>query len=137
MNNVDIKIISQEPKVLPLTENYIVQIVNDSLKKINPDLTGKLEIEIIFASEKEIKKLNLSYRKVDAPTDVLSFPQSQIKESLENILGSIVICLKKVDEKGEDLTDVIKHGLLHLLGYDHEENEKKWEEAAKKIDCKL
>lgn len=137
MNNIDVKILPSIPEKLSLSEIDITEIVTNSIIKLRPGLTDKLEIEIIFVDDDEIKKLNLEHRKIDAPTDVLSFPQEQVKESLVNILGSIVICLDKVYEKGEDPSDVIRHGLLHILGYDHEENENEWDIAAKKIDCKL
>lgn len=137
MNNICIKITPSVPKELSLSNNDIIETVNNSLKLVQPGLTNKLEIEIIFVSESEIRKLNREHRGIDTPTDVLSFPQDQIKESLVNILGSIVICSDKVIEKKEEPSDVIKHGLLHLLGYDHETNEKSWAEAAEKVDCKL
>ena len=137
MNNVSVKISPSIPKELSLSSNDIVEIVNNSLAKVKPKLTNKLEIEIIFATEEEIKCLNLKHRKIDAPTDVLSFPQSQVKKSLINILGSIMICLPIVFEKEEEISSVIKHGLLHLLGYDHETEEASWEEVARVIDCNL
>jgi len=137
MNNVCVKIIPSVPKELSISSNDIIKVVINSLVKLDHGLTNDQEIEIIFAEEEEIRMLNLKHRKIDAPTDVLSFPQTNIKESLVNILGSVVICPKKVFEKNEEVADVIKHGLLHLLGYDHETNEEKWDAAALKINCKL
>lgn len=137
MSNICVNITPAIPKELPLTDNDIFEIVVSSIKKLRPGLTNKLEIEIIFANEEEMRSLNNEHRKIDKSTDVLSFPQEQFPESLVNILGSIVICLNKVSEKKEDPSDVIKHGLLHLLGFDHETDEKNWSEAADKIDCEL
>lgn len=95
----------------------------------------KGSIEMWFATSAEIQKLNREHRHIDRPTDVLSFPQA--KDAPSDILGSIVIARDIVDQKNEDLRDVVKHGLLHLLGFDHEENETEWQAAAKKIDCNL
>lgn len=125
------------PKEISLTSDDIIEIVNNSLAILGPGLTDKLEVEIMFMDKKKIRDLNLKHRNIDTSTDVLSFPQSQFREVKENILGSIVICSDIVAEKNEDMSDVIKHGLLHLLGYDHEENESEWDKAAKMIDCKL
>ena len=134
MSNLSVKI---SPKNCPLPQNKIVSIVNNSLEILDLSLTDKLEVEIMFVGYDEIKDLNKKHRNIDAPTDVLSFPQEQFKEAKENILGSIVICTEVVQQKNEDMQDVIKHGLLHLLGYDHEENEIEWEKVAEMIDCNL
>jgi len=111
-------------------KNIIIDIVNKF------ELTNNYEVEIIFVDKVKIKKLNTKHRKKNHATDVLSFPQSTFNTKL-NMLGSIVICDQVVKEKGEDLIDVIKHGFLHLLGFDHENNLKKWESASKKIKCAL
>ena len=96
----------------------------NKLTEIYEYLTNK-DIELILTNDMEIKELNKLHRQKDKPTDVLSFP-------LENIpgmpLGSIVISIdtakKGAKEFGHSVEDEIKllfiHGLLHLLGYDHE-----------------
>ena len=96
------------------------------LKDIYNFLTDK-DIEFILTTDEEIKELNKIYRNKNKATDVLSFPLED-----ENIpgmlLGSIIISLdtakKGANEFGHSLEDEIKllfiHGLLHLLGYDHE-----------------
>lgn len=93
-------------------------------------------INVEFISKEGIRDLNRKFRQIDKPTDVLSFPQIKIESAPIWLLGDIIICRDVVDEKDEDLEDVLKHGLLHLLGYDHETDEQKWAGAAKKIDCK-
>ncbi len=98
------------------------------------------EVEVSFVSEEEIKKLNQTYRSVDKITDVLSFPQLQIKypQKLREFasevspdgllrLGDIVICKQKAKAQAKEFGHSYKrelaflalHGLLHLLGYDH------------------
>lgn len=93
-------------------------------------------VELNFVSKNQIRKINLKYRQIDKSTDVLSFPQVNPPNVKIKILGNIVISPEIVIEKNEDLSDVAKHGLLHLLGYDHESDGKGWSVAAKKIDCK-
>lgn len=83
-------------------------------------------LSIAFVSLGEIKKLNKKYRKKDKPTDVLSFNLNE-----KNYLGEIVICPKMV--KGNiGMARVLIHGILHLLGYEHERSKKKAREIEKK-----
>ncbi len=96
----------------------------DLLQEIYESLTDK-DIELVLTTDKEIQELNKIYRNKDKPTDVLSFP---LEEMPGMPLGSIIISVdtaKRVaNELGHSIEDEIKllfiHGLLHLLGYDHE-----------------
>lgn len=104
-------------------------------------LTNK-DIEVILTTNEEIQKINKEYRNIDKPTDVLSFPL----ENLPNTpLGSIIISVDMAKEYAKlykhSIEDEIKllflHGLLHLLGYDHEIDDKmrqKEEEIIKKLN---
>lgn len=76
-------------------------------------------ISLAFVGKDEIQKLNKQYRKKDKPTDVLSFNLDE-----KDCLGDIVICPDVVAEKGEEIIEVFIHGILHLLGYDHEKSKK-------------
>lgn len=118
-----------------ISQSEIDSLINESFKLLN--LTSNVIIEILFVSNTEIQALNKQYRKIDKPTDVLSFPQTQFTANKINLLGSIVICGDMVREKEETLPDVIKHGLLHLLGYDHEIDDEKWDKVAQLINCNL
>lgn len=97
---------------------------------------SKVELSIALVSDAQIKRLNKLYRNKDKPTDVLSFP---IGEKVNGwlILGDIVISVdtarRQAQELGysleEELKRLLVHGLVHLLGYDHElegEEEKKF-----------
>lgn len=109
-------------------------------------LSGEAEVEVSFVSEEEIRELNARTRGVDKATDVLSYPMlEKITDftpknypfdtnpiSGRVTLGSIVICeavaLRQAAEYGHsperEKTYLFTHGLLHLLGYDHvEEND--------------
>ncbi len=94
------------------------------LKEIYEYLTNK-DIELILTTDEEIRTLNRTYRNKDKATDVLSFP---LEEMPGMPLGSIIISVdtaqKIANELGHSIEDEIKllfiHGLLHLLGYDHE-----------------
>lgn len=92
-------------------------------------------VEILIVEKEEIAELNRDYRSIDKPTDVLSFPQIDVVAAKVKILGSIVICPEVVDNKEEDFFEVAKHGLIHLLGFDHETDPEQWEIVAKRINC--
>jgi len=83
------------------------------------------DFELLLVDDQTIQELNHTHRGINKPTDVLSFPI----EAYEHMpLGSIVISIdtarRKADELNHDVVDEVKllliHGLLHLLGYDHE-----------------
>lgn len=97
----------------------------------------RAEISLTMVSPEEIRELNRDYRDVDSVTDVLSFPQFEGKEDLpeegEICLGDVVICEDKVREQAaeyghsyeREFTYLFVHSLLHLLGYDHMNDEEK------------
>ncbi len=129
MNKIDI----HNSDKFELNESEIRQIVFDSLGSLGVDTTFT---QITFVDDDEMKRLNLEHRHKDATTDVLSFPQAHVTNAPTRILGDIVISLDETTKKGETLEDVLKHGLLHLLGFDHEENQSEWNAEAKKIKAK-
>lgn len=98
----------------------------------------RCEISVTFVDIDEIHELNKQYRGVDKPTDVLSFPQfddleEEIPEVCEICLGDVVICEQKAREQAEEfghsfereLVYLFTHSVLHLLGYDHMEDDEK------------
>jgi len=101
-----------------------LEVNKQFLEKIVASATKK-EIELVITSNDEIQRINKEYRNIDKPTDVLSFPYEEMPMSP---LGSIVISQDFVISKSEELghtqedefTLLFIHGLLHLLGYDHE-----------------
>ena len=88
------------------------------------------ELSILFTTDEEIQQLNSQYRGKDAATDVLSFPlvdkDDPVAEDL--MLGDVVISLETAERQAlelevtfqEEVLRLLVHGLLHLLGYDHE-----------------
>lgn len=117
------------PKIKP---ELFRKIAEDVFKKLK--INAKIELGLKITDNDEIKKLNLKYRGINQPTDVLSFPidlpdKRRKKEDL--VLGDIVISQQFAQAHHEKLTDLFKHGLLHLLGFDHEKNPKEWDEIVK------
>lgn len=98
------------------------------------------EVSLTFVDEEEIKTLNRDWRDNDKVTDVLSFPALSDEDEIVAfddeavVLGDIIICLKRCFEQAEEfghskereVAYLTSHSVLHLLGYDHmEENEEK------------
>ena len=92
---------------------------------------------VIFIDNKEIREINREYRKIDSVTDVITFALEDNEEEINpelRILGDIYISLEKAYEQAKmynhsDIREIcflITHGILHLLGFDHmnEEDEK-------------
>ena len=83
------------------------------------------KISLAFVNKAEIKKLNKKFRNKNKATDVLSF------ELDSGYLGEIVICPEVVKTE-QEMVKVFIHGILHLLGYEHEKSVKQAEEMKKK-----
>ena len=101
----------------------------------------KKELSILFTDDKLIRELNKQYRGQDQSTDVLSFPQNENnQEELDfHLLGDVVISTTTARKQSvqhalsldEELILLLIHGILHLLGYDHEHSD---EESRHMID---
>ena len=92
------------------------------------------ELSVVLCDDATIHSMNAEWRGVDAPTDVLSFPQQDPEEDLGapvHLLGDVVISIptarRQATERGHDLATEVRvllvHGLLHLLGHDHHEEQ--------------
>lgn len=127
-------------------KDYIEKIVKQALELNNISFENVC-ISISSASKEEINKLNLEYRNIDRPTDVLSFPifEREEIEEFKNIpedkklkeveLGDIVLCMDIIYSQSieygtgiiREVLYMITHGVCHLLGYDHIEADEKVE----------
>ena len=104
------------------------------LEEVDSNLT---EISLTFVDMEEIQQLNREYRDTDSVTDVLSFPQFESKDEFpkvgEIIMGDVVICTEKAMLQAEEfghspereIIYLFTHSLLHLMGYDHMEEDEK------------
>ena len=90
----------------------------------------------------EITHLNNTYKAKNKSTNVLSFVNDDISKDITNNLGDIAICYEYVDKEAKDegknlddhLIHMLVHGLYHILGYDHENNESASVMEAKEIN---
>jgi probable rRNA maturation factor len=111
---------------LPVEKSILLQAAQLTLELTKGD--NKSDLSIVIGNDALLQSLNLNYRQVDAPTDVLSFPSGEVDPDTSNLyLGDIVISLPRAHEQatieGHPLVDelqlLVVHGTLHLLGYDH------------------
>ncbi|MFA7663035.1 MAG: rRNA maturation RNase YbeY [Patescibacteria group bacterium] len=110
-------------------DDFFCDIIKATLKKIK---ISKAKISIAIVGNKEIQNLNLKYRYKDEVTDVLSFRAVEAGDSFElepNYLGEIILNFPYIVRQAKDLNHstqkeieiMLRHGLLHLLGYTHEQ----------------
>ena len=107
--------------------DYLNGVINRTLNTLN---VNNAIFSIIFVTPEEIQKLNSEYRKIDRVTDVISFALEDDEDKILDlrILGDIYICIDKMLEQAKEyghsnkreLSFLTVHGLLHLLGYDHQ-----------------
>jgi|AntAceMinimDraft_10_1070366.scaffolds.fasta_scaffold01075_8 rRNA maturation RNase YbeY len=113
-----------------IDKNLLKKVSEVVLKK---ESIGKNELSIALVGSDKIKEINYNYRKKKKPTDVLSFDSNENIPGIlqENFLGEIVICPEEVKKGSEEskisfereLIKVLIHGILHLIGFDHEDSE--------------
>ncbi len=110
----------------PVNKNFLKKIAREILRK---EKRKNLELSIAFVNKKKIKELNRKYRGKNIATDVLAFPELKLpKTKVKNFLGEIIICPQEVKKNSEifktnfrkETINCLIHGILHILGYDHE-----------------
>ena len=97
----------------------------DPLLEQIADFLGAGDVELVFVNDDEMRKINREQRGIDKTTDVLSFPYEQVAGGL---MGSVVISTDTASRIASELGHSIEceiallflHGVLHILGYDHE-----------------
>lgn len=122
-NQVEVVILDSKYGGLKKPIGQIASLVFEHLKKKN------ISVEIYVMGHRDMKRVNRDFRGKDRATNVLSFvsvpkalfvePQEKIGKKVRDI-GEVYICPSFISKVGEDLKLMVIHGLLHLLGYDHE-----------------
>ena len=120
-------------------EDLIKLVIKTCFETEKIDKTD-LYLSVTLSKENYIHRINKEYRKVDRPTDVLSFPMFEKNEiplektGIPDVLGDIIICVPIVEKQAieyehsfkRELAYMLVHGFYHLMGYDHmQEDEKK------------
>ncbi|WP_265026327.1 rRNA maturation RNase YbeY [Wolbachia endosymbiont (group A) of Bibio marci] len=109
-------------------KDFVLGVINTSLKELKID-HYKPNISIALADDDLLHQLNLKFREMDKPTNVLSFPYEQLSNECD--LGDIAISIDTIKRESHEyciptlahITHMLVHGLLHLLGYDHQKKD--------------
>jgi probable rRNA maturation factor len=82
------------------------------------------DVVVLLAADSRLRALNAAFRGKDSPTNVLSFPGAESAGGLGDIALALGVCAREAAEQGKTLAAHLQHltahGVLHLLGYDHE-----------------
>ena len=108
--------------------SYLDDVIKRTLKH---EKIENANFSIVFVGNEKIQELNKNYRNIDKVTDVISFAfedNNKIEYNNMRFLGEIFICIPKMEEQAilyghsetRELAFLTVHGLLHLLGYDHQ-----------------
>ena len=117
----------------PKVKETVTAVLTEAAKVLA--ISPQAEVGVVFADDVYIRELNRDYRGVDAATDVLSFALDEGEEPEvqggpeESLLGDIVISLETAERQAAEFGHSLEremayltvHGMLHLVGYDHEE----------------
>lgn len=111
----------------PLFKKYISKSVIETIKTVKVNLSENSEISFLLTSDKKIQKLNYKYRNKNLSTNVLSFPMMK-KINGVMLIGDIAISNEKILKESKNfktnkysyLSKITVHGVLHLLGFDHQ-----------------
>ena len=120
--SIDLQIACEQESGLPTAE----QIEQWATAAVQPQ-SDEVEMTVRIVDEAESHELNLNYRGKDRPTNVLSFPFECPDEVELPLLGDLVICRQVVEREAQEQdkplmahwAHMVVHGSLHLLGYDH------------------
>ncbi len=116
-------------------EELIIRVINECFANEKMDKL-KLYVSITLTCPEVIQRINNEYRKINKPTDVLSFPMFEKEEiekmieskyKMDDVLGDLIISIPRVKEQAieyghsfdRELAYMCVHGFYHLMGYDH------------------
>lgn len=141
---MQIEISNQQEKmtVTQAIEDKIIEVLEMAARVHEVD--DLAEVSLMFTDDETIHEMNREYRGIDRPTDVLSFALEEGEEEEiyggpeENLLGDIIISVETATRQAEEYGHSVEremaflalHGMLHLLGYDHMEDEERQEMRA-------
>lgn len=124
--------------------SYLDKIINKTLEMEGVDSSI---FSIVFIDDEKMHELNKTYRGIDRTTDVLSFAFEDNNKLCYNIrqLGEIFVSIPRMQQQAKEyghsesreLSFLVVHGLLHLLGYDHTKGEKEEKEMFSKQELVL
>ncbi len=147
LDNPEIDIVQQagnwpiEEAIAALTEKAISVSIDVAKLKLRQNS----ELSVVLSNDEEVQVLNKNWRKIDSPTNVLSFPVEDISvgEMPGMLLGDIVLSFETITREAENqgvsfdnhFLHLVIHGFLHIFGYDHIDDKDAVEMEAVEIAC--
>lgn len=123
-----------DEQALPVDSDRLLRLASFVLR--DQGVPDAMEVSLLFVARDVIAALNAHHMDVDGPTDVLAFPidmPGETRAGEPSILGDVVICpeiaadqaRRQGAEPGAEMELLVTHGLLHLLGHDHAEDDER------------
>ena len=111
----------------PALDARAEQALRAALEQSKARITGAAEVSLVLTDDAEQRILNRDWRGIDKSTNVLSFPQIEPFAPVSGLLGDIILARETLSREAEEqgvtfddhFTHLVVHGFLHLLGYDH------------------
>lgn len=131
-------------------QRYLQKVWNTIITSIEICDSNQTEVSVVFLNQQQMQKYNKKYRHKNYPTDVLSFPADDPRAATtaqgdDWYLGDILLCVDKASENAamagssidRELQVLLLHGVLHLLGYDHETDDGEMDALERKLRKRL
>lgn len=129
--SIDITSTATWQKAMPTLASHTKKVLRGTLQYLNWPPAIKTEVSIVFTTDGKIQTLNRDWRGKDKPTNVLSFPQLERFDAQQVTpvhLGDVVLAFQTMKREAlaaekplkAHVAHLLVHGMLHLLGYDHE-----------------
>ncbi|MGE0626611.1 MAG: rRNA maturation RNase YbeY [Hyphomicrobiaceae bacterium] len=132
--HIELVVPEESPSIERMLAHDMSQATDDVVSALTQcvDLGPGREVTLVLSTDAEVRELNLQWRGLDKPTNVLSFPSLRRPTTAgpgDHFLGDIILAAETVIREatemncpvGHHLRHLILHGLLHLLGHDHED----------------
>lgn len=145
---IDVSVEADDWSALGDLQDLVSRAIDGVLAETGQRLANGAEVSLVFCDDARIRELNEAWRKIDKPTNVLSFPAAApdaIGKAM--MLGDIVVAYETVEresrDEGKTLADhtrhMVVHGFLHLLGYDHEveDDAERMEDTERRVLARL
>lgn len=114
-------VVISDRQTVPADHDALTDLARRTLSE---EGAGPVELSLSFVTADEMADLHVKYAGESGPTDVLSFTMDE-----EGLLGDVVICPEVAAKQSDDLPSELRlllvHGILHLLGYDHQEEDER------------
>lgn len=117
-------VLTSNRQSMPVDEDGLAALARETLAA--EGLTDGVELSLSFVDDAEMADLHMRYMDEEGPTDVLSFPLDEVDDRGVRLLGDVIVApsvaaRNNPDDPAGEVRLLLVHGILHVLGYDHEQ----------------